>query len=276
MNAILGSFVITWRETIEAALIVGILLSFLVKVGERRQFRYIYGGVALAVAGSLVFALFSNMLIDLFADVGQEILEAGILLIAVAVLTHMVIWMHHNAREIKGGLHQRAQQAIAQQRLWALALLAFVGVFREGIETVLFLSGLVLQASQSGASAGALLGAVTGVAVGIAMTWLFFRGFGHLDLRLFFRVSGVILILMAAGMLASGVGKLIALGWLPPLVEPIWNSSWLLDESRLLGSLVAGLFGYRSSPSLTQFLAYLAYFPMVWMMLRRQPQDLAR
>jgi high-affinity iron transporter len=86
----------------------------------------------------------------------------------------------------------------------------------------------------------------------------------------------VILILMAAGMLAAGVGKLIALGLLPPLVEPIWDSSWLLDEGRLIGSLVAGLFGYRSSPSLMQFLAYLMYFPLVWLMLRRQHHDLAQ
>jgi high-affinity iron transporter len=115
-----------------------------------------------------------------------------------------------------------------------------------------------------------------GVAVGVVMAWLFFKGFGHLDLRPFFKVTGILLLFIAAGMLSSAGGRLVAAGWLPPLIEPIWDSSWLLSERSFIGSLVAGLFGYRSHPSLLELLLYVGYFPLVWIWLRGQHHDLAQ
>ncbi len=272
----LGTFIITWRESIEAALIVGILLSYLSKTGGRAQFRYIYWGTFWAVLASLAFGGFSNLIAALLQDYGQDLFEIGILVIAVVVLTHMVIWMHHNARELRGELQHKAGQALAKHQLWALATVAFVGVFREGVETVLFLWGLFLQGPQAAGGWSPLTGGILGIALGVCMAYLFFRGFGHLDLRRFFRVTGVLLILMAAGMLATAIGKLVAAGFVPGLIEPVWNTSWLLDEGRMVGSLVKGLFGYRSSPSLIQLLVYLAYFPLVYLILRRQKHDLAQ
>lgn len=272
----LGTFIITWRETIEAALIVGILLTYLLKIGQARQFKFIYWGAFWAVLASLAFAVFSNYLSLLFQDIGQETFEAGILFLAMGVLTYMVIWMHHNAREIKGDLQKKADVAIGKRRLWALATLAFVGVFREGVETVLFLWGLLLQGGGVSDVTLPVMGGLLGIGLGVLMAYLFFKGFGHLDLRLFFRVTGVLLIFMAAGMLSSGIGKLVSAGLIPPLIEPIWNTSWLLSERNLLGSLVAGLFGYRSSPSLIQALFYILYFPGVVLWLRRQHHDLAQ
>jgi high-affinity iron transporter len=266
----LGTFVITWRETIEAALIVGILLTYLDKIGQSSQFRMVYWGVVWAVAAAAVFAGLSTYAASLFQDTGQEIFSAAILFLATVVLTHMVVWMHHNAREIKGALQHRAELAIAKRQLWALATLAFVGVFREGVETVLFLWGLFLQGA-TGESVGlAVTGGFLGVAVGILMTWAFFKGFGHLDLKPFFRVSGVILIFMAAGMLATGFGHLIAAGLLPGIIEPLWDTSSLLSERSLLGSLAAGIFGYRSHPSLVEAGSYLLYFPVVFGVLEIQ------
>lgn len=272
----LGTFIITWRETIEAALIVGILLTYLAKIGQSKQFRFVYWGTFWAVVASLLFAGFSNYLAVFFKDIGQDIFEAGILFLAAGVLTHMVVWMHHNAREIKGELQQQAELAITKHRLWALATLAFVGVFREGVETVLFIWGLFLQAGGVESVALPVTGGLLGIGLGVLMTWLFFKGFGHLDLRPFFRVTGIVLIFMAAGMLSSGIGKLVMAGLIPPLIEPIWNTSWLLSERSFFGSLVAGIFGYRSSPSLIQALFYLLYFPFVVIWLRLQRHDLAQ
>lgn len=272
----LGTFIITWRETIEAALIVGILLTYLKKIGQSKQFRFVYWGAFWAVLASLVFAGLSDFLSVFLRDIGQDIFEAAILFLATVVLTHMVVWMHHNAREIKGELQQQAELAISKNRLWALATLAFVGVFREGVETVLFLWGLFLQGGRFESIAPPVMGGLLGIGLGISMTWLFFKGFGHLDLRPFFRVSGIILIFMAAGMLSSGIGKLVTAGLVPPLIEPIWNTSWFLSERSFIGSLMAGIFGYRSSPSLVQAIFYLLYFPITMIWLRRQSHDLAQ
>ncbi|HSG04917.1 MAG TPA: FTR1 family protein, partial [Nitrospiria bacterium] len=239
----LGTFLITWRETIEAALIVGILLTFLQKIGQRKHFRTIYWGVFWAVVASVLFGAASNLLSGFLEGDSQEFVEIGILFLATLVLTHMVVWMHHNAREIKGELQQQAEEAIAKSRLWALTMVAFIGVFREGIETVLFIWGLFLQGAAGESVGAAVTGGFFGIGLGVLMAWLFFKGFGHLDLRIFFRISGIILLFMAAGMLSSGIGKLVANGWVPGLIEPIWNTSWILSERSVIGSLFSGLFG---------------------------------
>jgi high-affinity iron transporter len=272
----LAVLMITWRESIEAALIVGILLTYLAKIGQTKQFRYVYYGVSWALLACLIFAGLTTY-IDLFvAGVGKEIFDAVVLFIAVVVLTHMVVWMHHNAREIRGEIQKKAELAISKHRLWALAVLAFAGVFREGVETVLFLWGLVLQAGGSVSFSSQLVGGVLGVVFGVVMTWLFFKGFGHLDLRMFFRVSGILLLFIAAGMLAASVGKLIAADLLPPLLNPVWDSSRLLDERSLIGSIFAGLLGYRSHPSLLEVIAYGLYFPLVILWLRLSRHDLSQ
>jgi len=272
----LAVLMITWRETIEAALIVGVLLTYLAKIGQTKQFRYVYYGVSWAVLASLVFAGLTTY-VDLFvAGVGKEIFDAVVLFVAVVVLTHMVVWMHHNAREIRGEIQKKADLAISSHQLWALAILAFAGVFREGVETVLFLWGLVLQAGGAISFSSEVVGGVLGVLFGVVMTWLFFKGFGHLDLRLFFRVSGVLLLFIAAGMLAASVGKLIAADLLPPLLNPLWDSSRLLDERSVIGSIIAGLLGYRSRPSLMEVISYGLYFPVVILWLRLSRNDLAQ
>jgi high-affinity iron transporter len=272
----LATFVITWRETIEAALIVGILLAYLRKIGHQHEFKFVYWGVFTAVIASGLFAGFSGAVNYLLRGIGQDVFDSMILLIAVAVLTYMVVWMHHNAREIKGELQHKADAALARRKLWSLGTLAFVGVFREGVETVLFLWGLLLQAGPAADLSVQITGGLLGIAAGIVIAWLFFKGFGHLDLRVFFKVTGVLLLFIAAGMLAAAGGRLVAAGLAPPLIEPVWDSSWLLSEASLVGSLVAGLFGYRSHPSLLEVLLYAGYFPLAIIWLRRQHHDLAQ
>ena len=272
----LATFVITWRETIEAALIVGILLAYLRKIGHQHEFRFIWGGTILAIVASVLFAGFSGVVNWLLQGIGEDLFEVLILMTAVVVLTYMVVWMHHNAKEIKGELLTKADQALARHQLWALGTLAFVGVFREGVETVLFLWGLFLQAGPAVDLSLQVVGGLSGVALGVFMAWLFFKGFGHLDLRVFFRVTGVLLLFIAAGMLASVGGRLVMAGIVPPLIEPVWDSSWLLSERSLLGSLVSGLFGYRSRPSLLELLLYAGYFPLVMLWLRKQHHDLTQ
>lgn len=272
----LGTFLIVWRETVEAALVVGILLTYLTKIGQSHNYRYVYHGVLWGVLASLTFAYLSHFVAFLFRDGGEDIFNAAVLFLATGVLTHMVVWMHHHARAIKGELQGKVQAALETKRLWALATLAFIGVFREGIETVLFLWGLFLQVKTAIAPAWPLMGGLLGLGSGVIMAYLFFKGFGHLDLRLFFRVTGILLLIMSAGMLSAGIGKLVSGGVLPPIIQPIWNTSWFLDEHMFIGSLVAGLFGYRSRPSLLEAIFYFSYFPFVTLWLKLQRHDLSQ
>jgi high-affinity iron transporter len=272
----LGVFLITWREALEAALIVGILLTYLQKIGQRRQFRFVLHGVLWAVVVSIVFAYLSNFVAFLFEGPGQSFFDAGIMFLATGVLTYMVIWMHHSAREIKGQLQTQTDMAIEKGKLWAIAILAFTGVFREGVETVLFLWGLVIQGGGITTTSLMITSGLLGIGLAVLMSWLFFKGFGHLDLRLFFRITGILLLFIAAGLASSAVGKLIQAGILPPLIDPLWDTSWLLDERGLIGSVIGGLFGYRSNPSLLEMLVYFLYFPSVMLWLRKQQHDLAQ
>jgi high-affinity iron transporter len=265
---VLETLLITWRESLEAALIVGILLTYLARSGQRAGVPYVWAGAAAALLAALGCAAASNGLVaSLDADL-QELVQVAVLVLAVGVLTWMVLWMHRHARAIRGSLERRADAALARGRLFGLATIAFAAVFREGVETVLFLWGVVVQ------SAGArtlplVLAGLTGAALAVGTAWLFFRGFRFLDLQTFFRVTGVLLLLVAAGLLTSAINKLIGLGYLSPLVPQVWNTAWLVRDESPLGRLLAALVGYRSRPSLLEVLAYCAYFPPVLWALRR-------
>jgi high-affinity iron transporter len=259
----IATFIISWRETIEAALLVGILLVYLKKIGQSRHFKYVYAGVGFGIAASLLFAWLSNKASFLFEGIGEDILNAGILLLAVIMLTYMVIWMAESAKNIKGEIHQKVNQAIEQQKLLALTFLAFSGVFREGIEMVLFLWGIFIQNQQAATITLSLLSGLSGMALAILVAWLFFKGFGHIDMKLFFQATGAILLFMSAGMLITAIGKLESAGLIPALRMQIWNSSWILDDRTLLGHLLSGFLGYRAKPSLMEVLAYLLYFTAI-------------
>ena len=266
----LGTFIISWRESIEASLLVGILMVYLKKTGQNKNFIYIYAGVFSGILGSLLFAYLSNKVSFLFEGAGEEVFSAVILLLAVIILTYMVIWMSDHARNLKGKIQQKVDTALEQNKLWALSFLAFSGVFREGIETVLFLWGILLQNQEPFSISLALFSGIAGIVLAILMAWLFFRGFGHLDLKSFFKVTGLILLFMSAGMLVAAVGKLESAGIISPILSHLWNSSWLLDERTLFGHIISGFLGYRAKPSLMEVLTYLIYFFSILLFLRRQ------
>jgi high-affinity iron transporter len=263
------TLLIMWRETLEAALIVGILLTYLGRSGQRAGMRWVWLGAGAAVAAAVACAAASRGAIAMLDPDTQEVLQAGILFVAVAVLSWMIVWMNRHARAIRGDLHQKADRALAGGRLVGLATIAFVAVFREGVEAVLFLWGVVLERA-SLAVMPLLAAGVAGALLAVATAWLFFRGFSFLSLPTFFRVTGVLLVFVAAGLLASGVNKLIALDYLPPIVPQVWNTSWLVRDGSAVGAILGALMGYRSRPSLLEVLVFVAYFPpMLWALRRR-------
>ena len=264
----LETLLIAWRESLEAALVVGILLTYLARSGQRSGVAYVWAGSLLAILAALACGLVSNDAASRLDPDLQELVQAGILFLAVAVLTWMILWMHRNAGGLGGDLRRKADAALARGRLIGLATIAFVAVFREGLETVLFLWGVLVQ--RTDLTVLPFIGAgLAGAALAVVTAWLFFRGFQFLSLRRFFRVTGVLLLLVAAGLLMSAVNKLIGLGYLSPVAAQVWNTAWLVRDDSPLGTFLAALVGYRSRPSLAELLAFVTYVPLMLWALRR-------
>jgi high-affinity iron transporter len=263
-----SAFLITLREGLEIALIVGILLAYLARTGHRREFPAIWIGVAGAVlvsfaAGALIFLSAGE-----FSGRGEQLFEAGAFLAAVGVLTYMIFWMRRQAVTIRSELQARMSEALRLGSRLALVLLTVVSVGREGVETALFL----FAAARASSPVPAAVGAASGLAVSTALGWLLYRGTFKLDLRAFFNVTSGLLLLVGAGLLIRAVGELQEAGLLPGLVAQVWNSNGVLSQGSPLGTLLEAMFGYTSTPSLLQVAAYAVYLAVVGWYYFRPPE----
>jgi high-affinity iron transporter len=252
---VVPAFFIMLREGVEAALVVGIVASYLVRIGRQDALPRVWLGTGLAVALSLFVGIGVLLTIGRLPLVVQETAEGLAAVVAVGVLTWMLFWMRRQGRRIKGDLEHGVQVALSAGSLLALAGLAFVSVLREGLETVLFMAAVFSAAGPGPTPAiGAVAGLLAAVLVGVAI----FQGGRRINLGRFFTITGVILIPVAAGLCAFGVhafgeGGLIANG------PAIWDLGGILPESSPLGALLAGIFGYREAPTALEVAAYLAY-----------------
>jgi high-affinity iron transporter len=190
-------------------------------------------------------------------DLGPDVVSVSVIFLAVVLLSWHAWWMQRHARAVRGQVEQRIDLARATQRLWIVALIAFTSVFREGAETVLFLWGLMAQAGSSSAWAS-MAGGVAGIGTAGALGWLIFRGGKSISLRSFFAITTAFVMLLSAGLLASGVARLQGLGLLP-MASPLWDTSHLLSDRTFPGSFLGGLVGYRAQPSAFEVGAYLVY-----------------
>ncbi len=249
------AFLITLREGIEAALIVSIVLAYLARTGNRAQLGKVWLGVAAAVVGSLLVGALMFMLVGEFSGQGQQIFEGVAMLTAVVVLSYMILWMKKQAVNIRANLQAQVDAALKGGSALALAILAFVAVGREGIETVLFMFAAVKTSTPLESTTGGLLGLATAVALGYGI----YRGSRLLNLRWFFNVTGVLLILFAGGLLASGIHELQEASVFPTVIEHVWDINPILDENTGLGSFLKAIFGYNGNPSLVEVVAYGAY-----------------
>jgi high-affinity iron transporter len=253
---VLPALVIFFRESLEASLIVGILLAYLRRVGRGDAARLVWLGVAAALAADLVVGLATFGVIRSYDGSPAQLgLEGGTYLLATAILTYMSFWMERQAGEMRGELERRARAALSRGSLGAMALLSGVTVGREGLETVFFTLAVALRTPLPRLA----LGAALGLAAGLSVTWGMNRMGRRVPLHLFFQVLGVLLLLFAAGLLADGVQDLQALGWLPFLRQVLWRSGSLLREQSLPGDLLHSFFGYAESPTALQVGAYVTF-----------------
>jgi len=268
----LPSFLLSLREGLEAALIIGILLGALRKVNRPDLKSAVWAGtaaallVSLAAGGALAALGFS-----LEGQV-EYVFEGITMLLAAALLTWMIFWMNRQGRflraEMEGKVRQAAASAASRGALFGLAFLAVV---REGIELALFLTAAAF-ALQGGAI---WVGAVLGLGAAVLLGYLVFSTTRRLDLRRFFQVTGVLLLLFAAGLVAHGVHEFNEAGWIPAVIEHVWDINPYLNEKSAPGEILKALFGYNGNPSLTEVLAYLAYLGAAAAGIRWQNRTLA-
>lgn len=251
----LPSFLLSLREGLEAALIIGIVFGVLNRIKRHDLGRIVWRGVGAAIALSAVAAIGLNLLGMRFEGRAEEIFEGVAMLLAAGVLTWMIFWMHDSARTIKGDIEARTSRAIRGKGSGGLFALAFLAVFREGIELSLFL--LAVQSASSPLKT--LIGALYGLAGAAILGWALFTSTLNLNLRSFFRVTNVLLIILAAGLVAVGVHEFNEAGIIPPIIEHVWDINPILSDQSELGLLLKALVGYNGNPSLSEVVAYLAY-----------------
>ncbi len=260
----LAALLITLREGLEAALIVGIVIGYLKKIGYLDRQRYAWLGVLVALAGSVGLAFGLQRLgVELEGQV-EQIFEGTTMFLAVIVLTWMIFWMRYQARFLKAGLERDVRQATLSGQNWGLFGLTFVAVFREGVETALFLSA----AAFANEGTTTLIGAVVGLVIAAALGWAMYASAIRLNIRRFFDVTSVLLLLFAAGLLAHGVHEFQEAGLLPFMTTTVWDTSHILSEESLIGSLLKSLFGYNADPSLLEVLAYIGYYAVILSAIR--------
>jgi high-affinity iron transporter len=254
---VLVPFLIMLREGIEAALIVGIIAGYLKQTGRQAWMPAVWVGILLASALSLAVGFLLDLADAEFPQRQQELFEAGVGLAAVAILTSMVFWMKKVARSIKGQLHDSIDAALAPGAGQGLALvgMAFFAVAREGVESAFFLLATFQQDVGLEAPLGALLGILVAVGVGLGI----YHGGVRLNLRLFFRWTGLFILVVAAGLLAGAVRALHEAGLWNGLQQVVFDLSGVLSSDSPLGAVLAGLFGYQDMPTLGEVLAYLLF-----------------
>ncbi|MBD8494230.1 iron uptake transporter permease EfeU [Pseudomonas syringae] len=250
-------FLIMLREGIEAALIVGIIASYLKQTGRGQWMPAVWIGVFLACALALFVGGGLELMSAEFPQKQQELFEGLVGLLAVGILSSMVFWMRKVGRSIKTELHQSLDSALGGSRnqTWALIAMVFFAVAREGLETVFFLLAVFQQSSDASAPLGALLGLILSAGFGIAL----YRGSLRLNLSLFFRWTGLFILVVAAGILGNSVRSLHEAGVWNHLQEVVFDISATLPMDGPTGSVLAGMFGYQDAPTVSVLGAWLIY-----------------
>jgi high-affinity iron transporter len=251
----MGAALVTTREGLEASLIVGIVLGYLAKTENRRYFRHIWLGTAAAVALSIITGAALFFTVGELEGRSEQIFEGIAMLSAVAVLTWMIFWMRKQAVNIKRELEAKLAHAIAAGSAIGLASVVFFAVLREGWETALFLFAI----SESSTPWVTAIGAVAGLAISVTLGVGLYLGSRRLNLRQFFTVTGILLIVFAAGLLAHAVHEFQEAGILPMTVEHVWNTNGVISEDSTTGEFLTALFGYNGNPSALEVAACAGY-----------------
>ncbi|HSN20600.1 MAG TPA: FTR1 family protein [Usitatibacter sp.] len=269
-----GTALIVFREVLEAALIVGIVSAATRGIPGRS--RWIASGIGAGILGSLIVAAGADLLSQLAQGMGQELFNASILGVAVAMLAWHNIWMSVHGRELATNANRVGSDIRSgAKELSVLLVVVAIAVLREGSETVLFLYGVAISGHET--RAPMIAGGMIGLAGGVAVGWLLFRGLLRIPLRWFFSATSFLVLLLAAGMASQAARFLIQADKLPSLASPLWDTSWLVSNSSLAGKALQGMIGYDAQPAGMQIAFFVAVLAailagMAWARRRTEPQ----
>ena len=256
---VLSALIIVFREVLEAALVIGVIAAALQGLPNRG--RLVAGGVALGTIGAALVASAIGAISEFAHGTGQELFGAGILAAAALMLAWHTIWMAEHGREMTIRLKTLGAAVVAGSASVAMLIaVTALAVLREGSEIALFLYGIAASGVQG---LQLFIGGALGLAAGALVGFILFAGLSRIPLKRLFQVSGAIILLIASGMLARAVELLVQAGFMPPLINRVWDSSSLLSGDSIVGRSLGALIGYTPAPSLTQVLAWLGSFAVI-------------
>jgi high-affinity iron transporter len=268
----LPTYLLSLREGLEAALIIGIVLGAVSKIRRTDLTPSVWFGTLSAVGVSILTALILTGFGMSLEDKAEKIFEGITMLLAAGILTWMIFWMGKQARFLKSELEDGVNKAAASQGKRAVFMLAFMAVVREGVELAIFVTAAFFAGDPGQGISNTiqiLAGTILGLGTSALLGYTIFATALRLDLRKFFQVTGILLILFAAGLVAHGVHEFNEIGWIPVIVEHVWDVNMILDENSVGGQLLQTLFGYNGNPSLTEMIAYFSYIIVTFIFWRR-------
>jgi high-affinity iron transporter len=254
------------REGVEAALILAIICAYLARTGNQRYFPKVFVGAGLALGLSAVLGIALFVSVGSFEEPYEQLFEGLTMILAAAVVTWMLFWMRRQAASVKGELQSAVDRALDSSSVTALAVLAFIAVIREGVETALFLTGQAAAVSDDGGAVWVLVGAAIGLAIAALLGVGFYQGSRRLNLATFFRWTGVALVFIAAGLLSHAVHEFIEIGVITVGTQTLFDLSAILPhdgDGSLIGQMLRALFGYTSTPEVATFAVWLTYVLVV-------------
>jgi len=258
----LPTFLLSLREGLEAALIIGIVLGAVSKIRRTDLTSSVWLGALSAVGVSIITAVLLTSFGMSLEERAEQIFEGITMLVAAGILTWMIFWMGKQARFLKSELEDGVNKAAASTGKRSVFILAFMAVVREGVELAIFVTAAFFAGDPNQVASNTiqtLAGTILGLGTAALLGYTIFATTLRLDLRKFFQVTGIMLILFAAGLVAHGVHEFNEVGWIPAIIEHVWDVNMILDENSIAGQLLKTLFGYNGNPSLTEMIAYFAY-----------------
>ena len=262
----LESFLLTSRETLEASLVVGIVIAYLNKTNNQNYKKTVYYAIALGIFASILSAFAFTFFAGGFEGRTEQIFEGTTMLIGAFLLTTMILWMMQQRRIAKHIERRVEKHLMNSQNVFShigIFMLIFTAVIREGVETVIFLNALNYERGIN------FIGSTLGIIAAIAAGYIFFVGTRKIDLKKLFNISSVLLILFAAGLVAHGFHELEEAGLVPGIITPLFDINNVLSDSGIAGGFLKGLFGYNGNPSLTEVIAYSSYLVLIWILYVR-------
>ncbi|TMU85753.1 iron permease [Bacillus sp. BHET2] len=282
------ALLITFREVLEALLIIGIITTYLKKMEFGHYTKFVWLGAGLAVLASVGVAMLFQVVFTGFAAMGSEMyLKISIMLISSILLTQMVFWMAKHSRNLKGNMEGKMNTFITTGNIVGMVIHSFLVVLREGVETVFFFAAI------TGGDIGAAMqgwGAITGVVIGAVVAYLFFKGTMRISLKSFFKVTGAFIILISAGLLVQAISMMQDLGMIGSVIPHLYDLTWLLPEHPIdyahylrdtgsapwlsgdVGIFLKALFGYSSMPSIEEVISYIGYFVAIYFLTSSKPK----